>query len=233
MANPTRFTSGVSTAASSSTLGMYPAPDPTKVITYFNDFHTYAAGDWTITGSPTVAQIANTAGGAISVTAANTTDNTVSVFQQVAENFLIAPGKKAWFKTRLKQATAVEGDFVAGLCIIDTSPIASAPSDGIFFRKDDDDALIDIQVNDGSAAVSSTGLATLVDDTYVTLGWYYDGVNTVKAYVNDVETATLTLTAAHLANLDDEPLAVTFAFQNGTTAAHVGSVDYIMASVER
>lgn len=234
MANPTRFTSGVATVSSSDVLGQFPEPDPTKVITYFNDFHTYAAGDYTVTGSPTVAQIANTVGGALSITAANATDNTVSSLQLVAETFQIAAGKKAWFKCRLKQATAVEGDFLVGLHVLDTSPIASLPSDGLFFRKDDDDALIDISCRiDAAEATVSTGLATLVDDTYVVLGWYFDGVGTVYAYVDGVLKATLSLTAANLTAIDDEPLTLGISFQNGTTAAHVGSVDYVLASVER
>jgi len=234
MSTPTRLTSGVATAPASETLGSFLAPDPTNVISYFNDFHVYAAGDWTITGSPT-ATLTDARGGVLQATAANTTDNTVTVFQLVKESFQIAAGYKAWFKTRIKQAVASAGDMFVGLCIIDTSPIASAPTDGIWFRKDDGDANVDFVVRvDAADAVAAAAITTLATDTYLTLGFYYDGASTVRVYVADVEVYSTTLTAAQLAALDDEPLTLTFAWQNASdTVAHIGSVDYVFAAIER
>lgn len=234
MSAPSRFTSGVSTVPSSDLLGQFPEPDPTQVISYFNDFHVYAAGDWTVTGSPTNALV-DVRGGALQMTAANTTNDTLSQIQLSKEGFVIQSGKKAWFKARVKMAAASAGDMVVGLYVADTSPVASAPSDGIYFRKDDGDANIDFTVNvDSAAAVSTTAIGTLVADTFVTLGFYYDGVTTVRAYVDDIHVATLTLTAANLAALDDETLAPAFAQQNANGgAATVGTIDYLLCAVER
>ncbi len=112
--------------------------------------------------------------------------------------------------------------------------MASAPSDGIWFRSDDGDALIDFVVRiDAADAVAATSLATHVDDTFVTLGFYYDGVTTVKAYVNDVEVGSYTLTAAQLAALDDETLSLSFASETGEVEAQVTTTDYIGAWIER
>ena len=45
----THFTSGVTNVGADSTLGKFKAPAPHKYHTYFNDFDTYLASDWTIT----------------------------------------------------------------------------------------------------------------------------------------------------------------------------------------
>ena len=69
MGTPTRFTSGVGTAKKNTNTGFYGMPDPTKWITYFNDFTEYVSGDWTITtteagsGAATEALSSTSAGG--------------------------------------------------------------------------------------------------------------------------------------------------------------------------
>ena len=45
----THFTSGVTNVGADSTLGKLKAPAPHKYHSYFNDFDTYLASDWTIT----------------------------------------------------------------------------------------------------------------------------------------------------------------------------------------
>ena len=45
----THFTSGVTNVTASGTSGKLKMPAPQKYHTYFNDFDTYLASDWTIT----------------------------------------------------------------------------------------------------------------------------------------------------------------------------------------
>ena len=45
----THFTSGVTNVSADGTLGKLKAPAPQKYHSYFNDFDTYLASDWTIT----------------------------------------------------------------------------------------------------------------------------------------------------------------------------------------
>ena len=45
----THFTSGVTNVGASGTSGKLKMPAPQKYHTYFNDFDTYLASDWTIT----------------------------------------------------------------------------------------------------------------------------------------------------------------------------------------
>jgi hypothetical protein len=223
----TNYPQGVTTAAQSDPLGAFILPDVTKAHVYFDDFDTYLAGEWTVTevGAATQA-LANGDGGLLLVTNA-AADNNSSFSQKVGESFLVAAGKKLWFEARLKVSDATESDWVIGLQITDTTPLGV--TDGIFFQKNDGDTNIDFHVEKDSTVTSSTAIATNVDDTYVRLGFYYDGVDSVYAFVNGVSTDRLAVT-----NLpDDEELTVSFGIQNGEAVAKTMTIDYIFAAKER
>lgn len=198
---------------------------------YFDDFDTYTAADWTITtveagaGSATEA-LANEDGGVLLITN-DAADNDSDFFQKVGESFRFQVGHRLWFGARLKVSDATESDWVMGLQITDTTPLAV--SDGVYFRKDDGDTQIDfVVVKDGTATtVTSVGLN--VTDTYVVLGFTYDGVGKIVPYVNGAAGAAVAAT-----NLpDDEDLTVSFGIQNGAAAAKSMSVDYVYAAKER
>ena len=227
----TRYPSGVTNIAKTSPLGMMGQLDPTKFHTFFDDFDRYVAGDWTITtteagaGSATEA-LTNADGGVLLITN-DDADNDADFFQKVGESFLFAAGKKLWFKARFKVSDATQSDFVIGLQITDTTPLAV--SDGVFFQKDDGDASLDFYVEKDSAATSASAIHTVVDDTYLTVAFYYDGKSEVQYFVDDVKLGTLATT-----NLpDDEELTISFGIQNGEAAAKTMSVDYIFACKER
>lgn len=228
---PTRFPNGLTTAAKVSTLGEFVALDPTKAHIYFEDFDYFTAADWTITtteagaGSATEA-LTDADGGVLLVTNA-AGDNDNDFFNKVGESFLMAAGKKAWFKARFKVSDATQSDFVMGLQITDTSPLDV--TDGIFFQKDDGDASLDFYVEKNDTATTETAVATVVDDTYLSVGFYYNGDDNIAVYVDDVLKANVATT-----NLpDDEVLTVSFGIQNGEAVAKTMSVDYILAAKER
>lgn len=228
----TRFPNGVSTAAESALFADFPAPNPLRLHTYFNDFDTYVAGDWTITSvdgggdSGEVYALADLDGGVFSVTT-NDADNDAEFFNKDGESFLFESGKKLWFAARFKVDDATQSDLVFGLQITDTSPLDV--TDGVFFQKDDGDTNIDFHVEKNNTATSSTAVTTIADDTFIALGFYYDGDSAIYVYVNDVLTTKVATT-----NLpDDEVLAVSFGVQAGEAATKTLSVDYIFAAKER
>lgn len=228
---PTRFSNGLTTASKGTTLGEFLALDPTQVHVFFDDFDRYVAGDWTITtteggsGDATEA-LADVDGGVLLITN-DDADNDLDFFQKKGESFLMASGKKAWFKARFAVSDATQSDFVMGLQITDTSPLAV--SDGIFFQKDDGDTNLDFHVEKDGTATSASAIATVADATYLIVGFYYNGVDAIEYYVNDVKIGTLAVT-----NLpDDEELTISFGIQNGEAAAKTMSVDYIFAAKER
>ena len=231
MTAPMRFSNGVTNVASDSTLGQFLSMDPTKVHCYFNDFDTFTAGEWTVTevgGAGTVA-LADGDGGLLLITN-DALDNDSESMQKLGESFLMALGKKSWFKCRFQVSEATQSDVVMGLVITDTDPM-TAFTDGVAFWKTDGVATVDFLVIKDSLSSSSTGVATLADNTNITLGWYWDGVDTFHVFVNDVLVATVSYTATSFP--DDEALTVTMSYRNGAANAKTMTIDYVMAAKER
>ena len=228
----THFTSGVTNVGTDSTLGKFKAPAPHKYHTYFNDFDTYLASDWTITttedgtGSASEA-LADGDGGVLLVTNA-AGDNDHDFFQLVKEGFKFESGKQIGFHVRFKTNDATQTDIVAGLQLTDTTPLDV--TDGIFFLKSDGAATISFIVEKDSTQSTLTLPNSLADDTFMTLGFVYDPKDQkFHVYQNNVLAGTVVSTNAP----DNEELTVSFGIQNGAAAAKTLSVDYIGAHKER
>jgi hypothetical protein len=240
MPTPVRYTAGVSTANTGSTLEKFPMADPTKTFVYFDDFTTYAAADWTVTeiNNATQALAADAPFGALVVTLAGA-ENDGSQSQLTTENFTMTAGKKAWFKTRFKISDEVQSDLAIGLCILDTTILGDVGgdglTDGIFFAKEDGDAIVDfhVQKNSTTGQLSTTSVTTLTADTYVTLGWYYDGGREIKLFVNDVHKTSVDIGATFATYMPDTPVTVSFAVLAGEGEATALTVDYLFAAIER
>lgn len=209
----------------------------TDYFEFFNDFTKptdYDTNDWTLTtteagaGSATEA-IANAAGGVLVVTN-DAADDDNDFFQSTKEIFKFVTGKALEFEMRFKILEVLQCDFVAGLQITDTTPLAV--SDGIYFQKDDGDALLDFHATKNAVSTDLTGLVSLVADTWIKIGFYYDGNSDhgFQVYVNDVRVGSIVVTTTAP---DDEELAVSFGIQNGQAVANVLSVDYIRVVQER
>lgn len=207
---------------------------------FFDDFFTFAAGDWTITtteagaGSATEA-LTDGAGGQLLITNDNA-DNDHDFFQLASEGFKFVAGKRMYFGIRFKTNDATETDIIAGLVLTDTTPLAH--TDGIAFIKDDGDTNIDFTVTKNSTETEEAAAGTLANDTFVTLEFYYngktdnDGVATgekIEVFVDGTRVAGVALTNVP----DDEELALTFGIQNGAAAAKTLTIDWVRAFVER
>ena len=205
--------------------------DQTIYHTYYNDFDTYTAGDWVVTETDAGATQALTAGdGGLLLITNTAADNDLVVLQKTPAAFTFETGKKAFFRCRFKVSDATQSDVVIGLQVVDTTPLDV--TDGIYFLKADDAATVDIicRKNASTGSTTATSIATLTDDTFVTLGWYWDGVDTVQYEVNGVVVGSLTSAATYL---PDTTCTVSFAIQNGAAAAKTMTVDYIYAGKER
>ena len=227
---PTRHPSGITNSINEvlSDMGQL---DPTQFHTFFDDFDRYVAGDWTITTTETGGSSASEAltdgdGGLLLITN-DDADNDADFLQKVGESFLMEAGKKAWFKARFKVSDATQSDFVMGLQITDTTPLDV--TDGIFFQKDDGDTALDVYVEKDDTATSETDIHTMEDDTFVEVGWYYNGDDNVAVWVDGGLVTNLATT-----NLpDDEELTISFGIQNGEGSSKTMTVDYIFAAKER
>jgi len=201
-------------------------------IEYFDDFLQYAAGDWTITtveaGAGDATEAVADAKGGVLVLTNDAADNDSDFLQYASETFTFDSTKKLMFKARFKVSDATDSDFVMGLQITDTTPLAV--SDGIYFQKDDGDANLDFHVVKDSTATDGTAIATVADDTYMVVEFYYGGTGkNIVAYVDGVAVGGYAVTNAP----DDEELTISFGIQNGEAVAKVMSIDYIRVVQER
>lgn len=198
---------------------------------WFDDFDGYTAGNWVITtteaGAGDATEAVADADGGVLVITNDAADNDNDFFQWAKETFKFVAGKKLWFKARCKISDATQSDFVIGLQIRDTSPLAV--SDGVYMMKDDGDANLDCYVTKDSTSTTGTAASTLTSDTYAVLGFYYNGVDAVEFYKDNVLISKLATT-----NLpDDEEMTISFGIQNGEAVAKILSLDYILVAKER
>lgn len=248
MGTPTRFTHGIATAAREATLGMFGMPDPTKWHVFFDDFNAFttdtsAAAKYTITtveagGSSATEALGDAAGGVLVITN-DAADNDSDFFQKIGESFLLAVGKRAVFKIGFSVSDATAADWIAGLMVTDTTPLAAAgdgATDGVFFQKDAGDTNIDfyVQKNATTGQLTSTAVGTTAAaDTMMSVGFSYDGRRTIELFKDDVMIKAVNLGGTPTAYLPDTELTVTFGVQNGEAVAKVMTVDYVFAAVER
>jgi len=250
MASPVRYSKGVTNVSSGKTMGQLLCPDPTLVVTYFNDFFKFDPSEWittrsestpaqTATHSNSYEQVTDATNGILACVTPALDDDYVffqyggaeydATADAPRELFTMISGKKLWFKANLKCNDVDAADFYTGLFVTDTSPVASAPSDGLWFISDDGDAYLDFHLYKSSASqLSRTAMATLTDDTLFSVGAYWDGVDTVQVFYNDVLQAEGTgITPA------TSELTISFGIQNGSAAASTLSMDYICVIRER
>lgn len=222
----TNLPTGITNADANSVLSTYIAPDPTAAYVYFDDFASFIAAEWTITKTQSGATqaVANGLGGVLSLT--NTTASAdLNAIQLANETFAFTAGKRAWFKCRFQLSSATNAAAVIGLQITDTTPLAV--SDGVFFSKAAASTTLNLVVEKASTA-TTTAVGVMADNTYVDAGIYYDGQNTITAYLNGASVATSVVT-----NLPTRTLCISAAVSNGTAAGQTMLVDYVFASADR
>lgn len=236
-ATPTRWPNGLTNTAKAATLGMFGLPDPSKYHTFFDDFDRYVAADWAVTvvGTTPTAALTAVDGGNLLLTV-SAADNDSIQLQKATAGFTLAAGNRAFFKARFKVSDATQSDLVIGLNVVDTTLMGAVAgagnTDGIFFSKDDGVATLDVQCQKDATTgqARAAAITTLADDTFVTVGWYYDGVSELKYFINDVHVGTLTATAAFL---PDTILTPSFGVMNGEAVAKTMTIDYILVAKER
>lgn len=201
------------------------------LVEYFNDFIVagdYAAGDWVVTetdAGATEAIAADELNGALLITnTAGATD--VVQIQGNEETWKMSAGKQLWFETKVKFSEATEIGLFLGLSTTDTTPLTT--TDSVGFRKADGTAAIHSVTEDNTTETTTASVHTLVAATYVTLGFHWDGVSSVRFFVNR------SLAATHTANIEQtNKLALTVNLTNGEAVAKTLTIDYIYCAQER
>lgn len=208
-----------------------PIPYPAKWQVWYNDFQSYTAGDWVVNqteagGGDASEAVTDLAFGNLLITCDNA-DNDNDFLQSVGEIFDITAGKKVYFETRFKLNEVLQADFVLGLQIRDTTPLAV--SDGVFFMKDDGDAILDIHSFSSSVGSSATGLYTMVADTFLTVAFYYDGASNITVAVDNVVVGQLAAVTP-----SGTEMTLSIGLQQGeVTNIKTMTIDYVMVAFER
>lgn len=229
----TNSTNGITNIASDNILGQIKQLDPTQAHTYFNDFDTYVAGDWTVTETQAGATqaITNEDGGVLLLTNSADDDDLVAL-QLSKETFKFEANKPLFFKARFAVSDATQSDLVIGLQITDSTPLAV--TDGVYFSKADGAATLNFNVVKNSTATTASAIATLSNATFITVAFYYNGVDKIFYAAGTDSNIPAILGKSVITNLpDDEELTISFALQNGEAVAKTMSIDYIFCSKER
>ena len=181
MSNPTRFYSGVSTAYPNEPLYSYPFPDPFHTgsgqfvgsSTYINDFNTLIGTDYTITGTSSTFAVANAVGGQAVLTPGGAT--TATAAYKAGTFIQLIAGYRTWFVVRFKvSAVAGSVSYYAGL------RAGSSTTDGLWFAKAASSTSINLVSTVNSTATTLvTGVATAIANSFVEVGFYYDGTDLI------------------------------------------------------
>lgn len=214
----------------------------TDYFEYLNDFlrtSDYTAGDWTINngGSPTIAVDVDDVGGICAFTTGGTDTNSTS-HQSKIEAFKFTAGKAMEFEARFALDDVLDSIFAIGLAVTDTTPLDAV--DRMFFKKEDTERTLSFQVTkDGSTISEVADFVTLVNGTFIKVGFYYDGgiANaalpaqpgaTIDVFLNDRRIGAVPVT-----NAPDTEMCITVYAATGKTGAVTAGIDYIRCIQQR
>ncbi len=202
--------------------------DPTRLHTYFEDFDYFTAADWTITevGAGGTVALMDADGGRLLITT-DVLDDDSEFANKIGESFLFAVGTPAFFRAVIQVSEATQSDFIIGLQITDTTPLAA--SDGVFFRSLDGVATIDFIAEAATVEVAAAAITTVVAAQDLELAFYWDGIDRIWFAVDGATLGSITPGAS----LPAEELTISFGYANGVAGAETMQVDYIYAAMER
>ncbi len=188
-----------------------------------------APAGWTVTlveagaGESTITKPDGVDSGLLLTTDANEDDGITLQFQ--GEPFKLNTGcRTLYFMARLQASEATQIDWLAGLCITDTTPLGGM-TDGIYFEKLDGSTSMSCTTEKNSSETQTDSIGTFAAATDVTLEFYYDKATASVYFYVDGE-----LVATHTTNIcDDEDLTPTMQVLAGSAAARTLTIKQIRA----
>lgn len=242
---PTQFTGGVGNSLPGSFGALVPFPYPAQYYSWFTDFDRFNAlttgsADWVLTGTNVAvanAQITDAENGILSfATAAVDADGIFAQWHggnattDVAETFKFTAGKELWCSARFSLSDVTDEAFLIGLAVADTTPIDAV--DGVFFRKADLSTTLQLVSTITGPTVVSANLLTMAASTFYEIGYHYNGIDAVRAYLRSNGTWE-SVGSVGVSALPTTELAVTMALLNGSAGAKTALIDYLFVAKER
>lgn len=218
-------------------------------VTFFEDFLSdlnTTAWSGTAASSGTGAVSDSVPDGVLRLSGAATTDDSGYQIQQSSEVIAFQAGFRYHFQARVRLGntsstgdTVTQSDFLFGVAVTDTSLIASKPTDGVYFLKDDGAATISCIVRrDSSDVASAAAVATLVEATWYDLAIEVvpskasGAVATVNFYIDRALVASLSTTTLPYEAEEYHALSVAF-FSGDNSGTRWCDIDYIAGDWRR
>lgn len=238
MVMPIRYPNGVSTQAPGQSLADLPIPSPTNTHAVMEDFTRYAATEWNVRATTTnsLAALATSPFGVLSLTAPGSlATSQVAALESNPPSVLFTSVQKVWFETRFALTNVTTSTLLTGLTAGTTAVLATPPTDGIWFTKaaNSTSIILNSRVASGTTVQTTVPVATglLANSTFIRLGFYYNGKDSIDIFVNGSKVASqTTLTGLPVSTL----LSRTVGTSNGATATAAELlVDYVFAAQDR
>lgn len=205
--------------------------DPSIGVLLDEQFTSYNAaattGDYTLTQSTAgTAAISTTMPGVLSIDSGSTTVVQGANVQRLKAGFVPAANKSIWSEFRVKYTGvgALNVETFVGLAASDTTIIASSAmstNNRIGWTSTTDDGVL-LFDSDKAGTGTTAAATTIVSDTWVRLGFFYDGVaDTLQQYIDGVATGSAIATT-HIPKLVIYPSLVCQSGGTDQPVLHVG-----------
>ena len=185
---------------------------------------------WTLTQASTGAvNLSDDAKGGVLELDSNSTTEAYGAQIQYTEGtlpFLPAANKDIWYECRIKiEDTYDKCELFAGLSAVDTSIIAGSDmtsANHIGFECHTDNGVVLFGAEKAGTEATPLSACTLVEDTYVRLGFHVHGVTSIDYFVDGVKQSSTILTA----NIPIVGLTPSFVCQSGGTNDPIMHIDW-------
>ncbi len=205
-----------------------------------DDFHKYAAGDWTITtveaGAGDATELITDEKGGVLLITNDVNESDSDVLQLIGESFQLVAGKSAFFYCRFKIGDVDDCEAVIGMQVTDTDPMTT-PGQRMVFRvtEADADGTITFENEGASTEDVSTNddMVTMADATYIEVAFRAEGVTSVTPYIRAGGTVTNGTKLTTATAIPTTELRLTYQIENGSAAANTMSVDRVIYGCQR
>lgn len=156
-------------------------------------------GDYVLTqATQGTAAISTAAPGVLELDSNSSTSTQGANLQRAKSAFIPAAGKDIWAEFKIKIVDTYDKvELFVGLSELDTTLIGSSlnsSANHIGWECVTDDGVL-VFAGEKAGARGTATSATIAEDTYISLGFYVQGVTSITQYVNGVETGTALATA--------------------------------------
>lgn len=240
----THFGTGVTNVYRDDEMGALRQPDPSQYYEQNFDFFDYLATNWVVTETDagSTEAIVSGAGGYLAITNVSAGATDAAQIQWAGDSGAAIltttwdSTKDFLMKARIKASNATTLAWLVGVATVDTTVVASLPTDGIYFYKASGAASLIASVRKAGTS-SSVTLGTVVADTFNTMSLHYTPTGSVangpgnlwRMYLD----GNLVGGISNTTNTPTNSLCVSIGLLNAATTAHVLTVDYLNIMVQR